>query len=113
MSALNQAAVIISEVGGYADLDLEQIPSQFERADRNGRVAAAADALYDFVAGAVSGDLISNRLPGSVQELLFKRIAYVIARAMLTQYEFDRQEYDQRVAEAVKVLDGAMVEESA
>jgi hypothetical protein len=103
MINIESACQIVSEVGCFADLGLEVAdPKHFAYIDRLNRIHAAAGELWDFVEDGL-GD-------GHGAELL-RKVRCLIASAMVEQQKFDEQEYARRVADAVKVLDAALVEQ--
>jgi hypothetical protein len=118
VSTLNQACIIVSEAGCYASTDIDD-EAEFNYVDRNGRVAAAADMLVDWVK-----DWLADRDPLAGYETdgpLVALIARLVARAMAAQYEFGEQEHARRepprlsispaAAEALTALINDLVEE--
>jgi hypothetical protein len=101
MINIESACQIVSEVGCFADLGLEVAdPKHFAYIDRLNRIHAAE--LWHFVEDGL-GD-------GRGAELL-RKVRCLIASAMVEQQKFDEQEYARRVADEVKVLDAALVEQ--
>jgi hypothetical protein len=87
MSALNQACLIIAEVGCFADLSIAN-SDEFDHLDREGRIKAAGDVLVDFVAEWFADE--TGELP--FHRRAVRSIAALVARAMMAQYEHDEKE---------------------
>jgi hypothetical protein len=95
MSDLRHACEVISEAGCYADNEIRE-RAEFERVDRQNRIAVAAKDLV-------------NWFDGSLPRIFdIAAVAELIATAMLAQFEHDEKERIARQIVALNVLSRAL-----